>query len=310
MSFPSLRFKVSSRSLGLATLSLSILGGVACTTIQTAPQRGSSTVDLNTAMPVLSGHRSADAGVLISYEFTGRAEDDTADCRLRLINKDTGSSLFVPITANDHAAYVELEQGAYELGRMGCGVGRVWEMNDTYKDGFHVASGDTSYLGKVIFIFKDGNLDEVQKASRMDSAKAFNDAAALARDSGTTIVSAFTLEPITADMTNDPAARDLASVGANANDFAVHIDGIKEVQNMVDPLLTKLKNCDHQAASRDPLRFGHIDYTAVYESGQFANFKDRIDKNAFSQGFRECIAGSLSEFHVNQKDHVEIQVVY
>lgn len=290
----------SNRVSRLSTIFLSaaVVGSVvACGTIQTAPQRGAASVDAKSILPVPGGRGSnEDAGVVLAYEFRG-AKEGTA-CRLRLNNTATKKSYFLTLKADANAAYAGLPPGRYETGRLGCGLTKVWEISDLYKNGFQVDPGSASYIGKIALEFDKKDLNEVKKATRAEAANAFSVASNVVPN-GMNLVSGFTLAPLTADM---------ASEGATTQGFDVKGQGISGAA--LEGLLARLQTCDRDAASRDPLRFGRLDYTAKYKDGRFEDFKERRDANAFAEELKTCVAESLSGFRPLEKREVEIRVVY
>ncbi|MEK7357464.1 MAG: hypothetical protein AAB250_13515, partial [Bdellovibrionota bacterium] len=94
----------------LACFSLS-----ACAVVQTAPQRGTASMNTETILPVPAGRGSdSDAGVVVAYEFTGDGAVKDGSCRWRVINKDTKKSFFITLATNVSAAFAPLEPGTYE----------------------------------------------------------------------------------------------------------------------------------------------------------------------------------------------------
>lgn len=285
---------LKSTAFVLAAIALS-----SCTTIQTAPQRGTAAVNTEKFMPVPKTRgEGLDSGVVFAYQFQGTGVPADGACRMRIIKKDTGRSFIVTLQTSVNAAFAPLEPGIYEAGRLGCSVTRLYEMTDLYPQGFEVRAGQVGYLGKLIFKFDGKNLIEVNKAGRSESAASYETVSAIIPP-GAALVSAFTLAPLTNEM---------ASEGSNSNGFNVRAKGIQGPS--LDTLLSELQRCEKNVAKADPLRFGTLDYTATYKSGRFADFKERRDTNAFPEMLRDCVSETLSKFQPEAKSAVEIRVVY
>jgi hypothetical protein len=280
-----------------AALSLS-----SCETVRTAPQRGSDKIDTGSMLPVPSGRGSReDSGLVLAYEFVtpnGEKIDDDGMCRLRLVEMSTRKSYFMQIDRSKSASYVGLPSGHYETVRIGCGIMKTWDVGDIFKGGLQVQTGGASYAGKVSFVFKKGQLEVVERASRQQHANGFQ-AATAAVPQGLGIVSAYNLMPLTEEM---------ASEGANASGFDLQAQGIP-TGPVLNKLLSQLHHCDSEGA-KDPLRFGKLDYTASYKNGKFSDFTSRKDPNAFGDQFKSCVTETLSSFRPPQTGAVEIHVIY
>jgi hypothetical protein len=281
--------------LGLSTLMIA-----GCAIIKTSPSRGTASIDTKSVLPVPKAQfpEMGTGGILLAYEFEGMKE--STECRLRLMNKETGTNRFMKIKSDEMSAFLEIEPGRYDITRLGCGISSVWDLDGLYPQGFTVQGGRASYLGLLRFRFKDHELDEVKKVARSVSAGAFATAESLVPKDMTT-VSAFTLEPVSVDM---------ATAALGVTGFDVQATGVANASTALQPLLADLKACEAKTAKTDPLRIGHLEYTAEYKAGQFKDFKDRQDKNAFGATLKDCVAQSLSAFHPKESHDLEIRVTY
>ncbi len=296
--FPAISISPSSFTLtSFILVSAVTLGG--CAVVKTAPERGPATLNTETIMPVPKNRKgSQDSGVAFSYKFEGSTLPTDGTCRIRFVKKDSGKSFLLTLKSVETAAFLALDPGQYEAGRMGCGLTRVYEMSDLYPNGFRVEAGKASYLGKLLFKFTGKDLTEVNKASRSESALGFTEVSGIVPP-GTSIISAFTLIPITQEM-----AGGVESTGG----FSVRAKGVEGPT--LTGLLSDLQGCEKQVAKADPLRFGTLDYTAAYDAGRFSDFKERRDTNAFPEELRTCISQTLSAFKPASKKSVEIRVTY
>ncbi|HVK62666.1 MAG TPA: hypothetical protein VM432_14000 [Bdellovibrionales bacterium] len=280
-------------------MALSVIAAAGCATIETSPQRGTASVNTQTVLPVPGTRgQSETAGAAFAYQFVGSNLPADGQCRVRFIQKKSGKSFFVTIAAGQSAAFAPLEPGIYDVGRLGCGITRVYEMTDLYPEGFQVESNKASYLGKLIFKFDGKDLTEVNKAGRSASAAAFSEVSSVV-PVGTSIISAFTLAPITNEM---------ASEGSTTDGFSVRAKGMEGPS--LNTLLSDLQRCEKNVAKADPLRFGTLDYVAAYKAGRFSEFKERRDTNAFPEMLKDCVTETLSAFTPPAKAAVEIRVIY
>lgn len=295
-----MRFNSALVASVLSLASVALLS--ACDTVSTAPQRGSEKIETASVLPVPAGRGSReDSGIVVAYEFidaNGAKLSDDGVCRLRLMEMTSRRSYFLNIDRTKSAAYVALPPGRYETGRMGCGITKVWDLGDIFHGPLTVETGSASYAGKISFVFAKSQLQVVEKASRAQHVNGFA-AATTVVPSGLRIVSAYNLIPLTEEM---------ASEAGNASGFDVQAQGLSSGP-VLSGLLTTLRKCDGQG-SKDPLRFGRLDYTATYEKGRFVDFKNRRDANAFNDQFKACVSDTLSSFKPPVSGNVEIHVVY
>ena len=268
-----------------------------CAVVQTSPQRGTSSLDTKTILPVPASRGSdSSAGVLVAYGFQGDGAIKSGQCRWRVINQETKKSYFITLDAGQTSAFAPLEPGTYDTAKLGCGLTKVWDLEGTFAGGFKVQAGSASYLGKVTFMFEKGDLTEVKKGSRSESAEAFAQAADTV-PGGMPVVSAFTLAPVD---------RAVAADGAVTRGFDIKAKGIQGP--ILDELAEQLKGCGN--ADRDTLRMGSLDYTATYKGGKFVEFTNRKDSGSFSSELRQCVSDTMTGFLPPAKGPVEIRVGY
>lgn len=285
------------RGLKISSALLALLAS-ACTGLKTAPERGGD--DVGSLAPVAAATKTSGAsGILLGVHFNDPARSlGSSECRLRVENQTTKKDTFVDLKPGEPGVYEALVPGHYMVRRLGCGLGKVWNLEELFPSGFDVQPGRVSYLGEVRFDFKKGQLTTVRNSSRTESAEILPNllkrAPAGAQDR---LVSGFTDKAITQDM----------MTGAPREGFDVFALGVRDPDRILAPVLESLKTCGNQAAVRDPLRFGQLEYVAVYRQGQFVEIRDRIDKNAFSDTFRSCIEQALRDFQPNVPGEVRVR---
>jgi hypothetical protein len=273
-----------------------------CTTFKSASARGDEAFDTNTITPVAANLGvDANAGVVIAYEFTGLNPQGSARvCRMRVISRETKQSHFIDINSEKTASFAKLTPGRYDISRIGCGLGHVYDVDGLMTDGFKAEAGKASYIGKFILSYEGRSLSEVKKASREESANSLQ-AALTEVPEDMTLVSGFTLGTID---------RSMASDAGSPHGFGIHANGLKNSASELAPLVSKLKACESSDATTDSLRFGRLEYVADYKYGRFVDFKDRKDANSFSQSLKTCVSESLSSFQSREKTSFEISVIY
>jgi hypothetical protein len=275
-----------------------------CVTVRTAEPRGGDTIAGSSVMPVPSARLGKGPGAVLVVAEIKEVEklDPGFECRWRVINQETSKSYFITLNASSPQVFTQLDPGTYKTGRLGCGVSRVWDINDVFKDGFHVEHGAVSYLGKLFFEFKNGELETVRKATRVESARAFASAMNETPASVMPAISGFTGRKV------EPAMVD--SGEALRNGFDVYAKGFDDAGRQLESLVTHLKSCEQEESVRDHLRFGRLEYIALYKLGRFNEMKSRRETNAFSDKLRSCVERGMMAFHPTGKDDLEVRVRY
>jgi hypothetical protein len=304
-----LNFKATSPARKLAYITANflvltmIVALAGCQTVRMDPDRGKEPIETKNIVPVPSSRAQQGAGaVLMVVEFHGLdlgAED--AICRWRMVNTENGKNFFVNMKADQTNVFAQLDPGTYKTNRLGCGVSRVWDIEDAFKEGFRVEPGLVSYVGKVIFEFQKGELQLVRKTSRRESAEAFGPAMDSTAAAGLPAISGFTGKPLD---------RQMVDIADTKDGFDVVAKGVDNPQKTLQPLLSHLSTCAKEETSADPIRFGRLDYTAVYKEGRFSEMKDRQEKNAFSDRLRSCVERGIMAFHPTRKNDIEVRVRY
>jgi hypothetical protein len=328
-----------------------------CAAIRTAASRGSAPTSANATngvseyahvMPIAKEQpRDVTGQVLLAYQMIGASPD--TQCRLRIVGEASVDASVSPLTsrgdlssqaaasnekevflefsATQTAASVELPSGHYHFQRMGCGIARVWEMDDLYSRDFVVESDRTSYLGQLIFKFENDDLVEVIKAGRFASARALTELgsrAVASQNLNQKMIAAFTHEPLTFEIANDVvnelSQRQSPQPGVASFGFVVHASGIdaagtsSHVETDLAPLLARLRRCDAENGKNDPLKLGVFSTVGVYQNGSFQDFKTTVESgrapsSALAPEFRSCVNDSLVHFQPN-RDIREISVQY
>lgn len=275
--------------------------GTGCTTIRTAEVRGNESYQTKHFLPIPASRAQEGSGlVLLTFDLKGLSADRS--CRWRMINKETGKSYFITVKTDDTHALAQLEPGEYEAGRFGCGIARVWNLNETFPGGIRVEGGRLSYLGKLVFEFSGAELESIRHVSRYESASGFVRAIEAEGLTNWPAISAFTGKTIDRSMIASGEARD---------GFDIFAKGVSNPSTILAPLISDLKGCVQKEGSTDPLRFGHLEYTAIYREGRFAEMKDRLEANGFSDRLRSCVERGIMAFHIDEKSReVEVRVRY
>jgi hypothetical protein len=268
---------------------------LSCSTMRTAPERGSEKIESMMPVPksahVASSQQGGATGVLLTSVNVNKVNDG-GECRLRLENTSTRKSYFVSLHS-DQAVYADVEAGHYQLRRIGCGFSKVWDLSNLLPEGFQIAGGTVGFLGKIIFVFelneKSGKseLSQVKFASRIENARALDLALEkVPEDQKNSLVSAYTGRPISIAMRNNETQ----------NGFDVLGQGLRSGTAPLQPLLESLKSCATIANKTDPLQLGTLKVVAKYSSRHFVAIEEASGENALSETFVSCVRKSHERF--------------
>lgn len=296
--------KISPLPLALFCGAAAAIGSLGCVTVRTAESRGGEQVKTEHVLPVPSSRLGKGPGaILIVAElkaFEGGEQD--FECRWRMIHQETNKSYFLTLKAGKSEVFSQMEPGTYKTGRLGCGVAKVWGIDDVFKEGFRVEDGSVSYLGKLTFEFKNTELETIRKSSRTESARAFAAAVNATPAIAMPVISGFTGRRI------EPAM--VEGGEALREGFDVYAKGVTDFKTQLDPLVSALQVCAKDDSTRDPLRFGRLEYIAVYKDGRFNEMKSRRETNGFSDRLRSCVERGMMAFHPGAKSELEVRVRY
>lgn len=295
------QIKMPTRTLSLSLLSLPLFLTMVtgCKGLELAPKREPQ--DARTFVPVAPAAPSASgSGVLLGYEFIGGKDIvGPGGCRLRVENLNTKKDQFLTLKADALGVFAPLDPGLYTTRRIGCGVSRVWNIDDLFAEGFRVEPGKVSYIGKVYFMFSQGEMNSVRKGTRLESAESLSATLGLLSKGGReALISGFTGRPLTREMIE----------GERREGFDVFAQGTARAQDLLEPLLARLKRCGTEAAQQDPLRFGQLEIVASYRQGKFVDFPSRRETDALSADFKSCIDASLREFQPSAGSDLQVRV--
>ena len=279
-----------------------VIVAAGCQSITPGTPRGQEPLETKTVMPVARERSTAgNGGLLMVTDFRGDDAPRGGTCRWRMINKDSGQSYFVNITAGNTATYTSLPPGTYLTGRLGCGISKVWDLDKIFASGISVEADHVSYVGKLTFVFQGSQLKEIKKGSRSESASVLGTALNVVPAGSGQIVSGFTLRSITPAMYQG---------GGVSEGFDIQAAGLKNAAAALEPVARNLKTCANSESAADPLRIGRLEYVVLYKQGRFNEMKSRTDDNAFSDRMRACVEQSLMKYQSPDRGEFEVRVKY
>lgn len=240
------------------------------------------------------------AGLLLAVTMTGDLTTvPPGGCRLKLENVRTNKTVYVPLRKDSEVVFKELEPGRYFGTRLSCATTKIWNLENLFGLGFDIQPGKASYVGKVVFEFKNGDLAVFRHAPRLESQKVLNTAqAAVPAELRDSLISGFTQKPIGAAVmeSEGPESFDVYAKGTDSPDVALA------------DLLGRLRHCATLDAKEDPLRLGHFTYVAKYKGKAFSAMKESRGAHVLSDHFVACVENSLRAFQPPTAGELEARV--
>lgn len=292
-------------SLGVLLASLSLM---ACAGLKTA-QRGESSgkvtsepISESTSSPTesavtstpanfpsftLSSEETRRTGMVFAWTFTGstRLVGDSG-CRLRLRQRETGREKLLQLKADVPVSVQALEPGTWDAQRLGCGVTRLWEIQDLFRDGIVVKANSVSVVGWFVFDFDERTLRGVREAGREENTRLAASIAAQWPSGTSKLISGFSGKELPKEIeSRDEIVR-------------VKAIGLKQNQAILEPLLARLQACASGGIRQDPLRAGRLRIEAQYRGGAFVGAKSASSPHALRDDLVACFLGAHENFQV------------
>ncbi len=235
----------------------------------------------------LSADETRRTGMVFAWTFTGstRLVGDSG-CRLRLRQRESGREKLLQLRADVPVSVQSLEPGTWDAMRLGCGVTRLWEIKDLFRDGIVVKANSVSVVGWFVFDFDERTLRGVREAGREENTRL---AAAIASQWSTAtskLISGFSGKELPKELeSRDEIVR-------------VKAIGLKQNQAILEPLLARLQACASGGIRQDPLRAGRLRIEAQYRSGAFVGAKSGSSAHALRDDLVTCFLGAHENFQV------------
>jgi hypothetical protein len=254
------------------------------------------------ARPVKAVADKSPTAILMNYEFAGDPTlVRTGGCSLKLSNVTENKQYTLNLKKDEKTVFAELPPGRYFGHRLTCTLTKLYDLESLFGLGFVIEPDHVSYVGKVIFEFTKDDLKLYKYAPRTDSHTSLKQTLDhISPVVQTNLISGFTGKPITPEMIRNESLEN----------FRVVAKGTNEAERVLSDLVTRLNNCNTSAIKQDPLRIGHLEYIAVYKSGQFVRMQSQVESSALSDNFKLCIDNSLRSFAPPIKSDLEVKTVF
>jgi hypothetical protein len=225
--------------------------------------------------------------MLFAWTFTGstRLVGDSG-CRLRLRQRETGREKLLQLKADVPVSVQVLDPGTWDAQRLGCGVTRLWEIQDLFRDGIVVKANSVSVVGWFVFDFDERTLRGVREAGREENTRLAASIAAQWPSGTSKLISGFSGKELPKEIeSRDEIVR-------------VKAIGLKQNQAILEPLLARLQACASGGIRQDPLRAGRLRIEAQYRGGVFVGAKSATSPHALRDELVACFLGAHENFQV------------
>jgi hypothetical protein len=227
---------------------------------------------------------TAKTGVVFAWTIAGsnRLVSDSG-CRLRVRHRESGDTVLLKIDAKTPVSIQSLKPGTWDAKRLGCGLTRIWDLEGLFRDGFVVKANSISIIGWFVFEFDERTLITVREGGRQENTNL-----AMQLRSGwngsSTLISGFSGKPV--PMKLEP------------RDEIVRVKavGLKNSDEVLQPLLARFQSCASQGMKVDPLRAGTLKMEATYKAGSFIGARTLSKDTALRDDLILCVQQAHEAF--------------
>ena len=235
----------------------------------------------------LSAQETRGTGIVFAWTQTGstRMVGDSG-CRLRLRHRESGREKLLQLRAEVPVGVQSIEPGTWDAVRLGCGVTRLWEIKDLFRDGIVVKANSVSVVGWFVFDFDDRTLRGVREAGREENTRLAAAVSAQWPTGASKLISGFSGKELPKELeSRDEIVR-------------VKAIGLKQNQAILEPLLARLQACASGGIRQDPLRAGRLRIEAQYRGGTFVGAKSGSSPHALRDDLVTCFLGAHENFQI------------
>jgi hypothetical protein len=237
-------------------------------------------------------------GVVFAWSIAGSSRlVSESGCRLRVRHRESGDTALLKLDAKTPVSIQDLKPGTWDAKRLGCGLTRVWDLEGLFRDGFVVKNESISVIGWFVFEFDDHTLLRVREGGRQENT---NLAMQLRGgwSGASTLISGFSGKAIPAKLeSRDEVVR-------------VKATGLKNSDQLLQPLLARFQSCASQGMKVDPLRAGTLKIEATYKAGVFTGARTLSQENALRDDLLQCIRDAHEKFELAGAGDFTLETTY
>lgn len=232
-------------------------------------------------------------------------------CRLRLRERTSGIEKVLSL--NEPLTIEPLNPGVWDVKRLGCGIGKVWELEGLFQSGLLIQKGEISVAGWMVLELNPSQALVVREAGREFNTEL---ALRLKAEHGQSplisvpLVSAFTKKALPKGMT---ARDEVVRIQAKSIHLKTATAKAPEQAELAD-LLRMTQECATEGLRKDPLRAGQIELESEYRSGVSVGVKpiraEGGDTHAMRDELELCFIRALSDFKSPNGGDFQLKLIY
>lgn len=237
-------------------------------------------------------------GVIFAWTIAGSSRlVSEAGCRLRVRHRESGDTVLLKIDTKNPVSVQELKPGTWDAKRLGCGLTRVWDLEGLFRDGFVVKNESISVIGWFVFQFDDRTLVTVREGGRKENTSLAGQLRG-GWSGNSTLISGFSGKTIPMKL--------------EARDEVVRVKavGLKNSDQVLQPLLARFQTCASQGMKVDPLRAGTLKMEATYKAGAFTGARTVSQDIALRDDLLQCIRSAHETFSLPGAGDFTLETTY
>ncbi len=245
-----------------------------------------------------STDETSKTGVVFAWTIAGSTRlISESGCRLRVRHRESGDTVLLKIDARTPVSVQGLKPGTWDAKRLGCGLTRIWDLEGLFRDGFTVKNDSISVIGWFVFQFDDRTLVTVREGGRAENTTLTQQLRA-GWSGASTLISGFSGKTIPLKLeSRDEIVR-------------VKATGLKNSDQLLQPLLVKFQSCASQGMKVDPLRAGTLRMEASYKAGIFTGLKTLSQDVALRDDLLQCIREAHEKFSLPGQTDFTLETTY
>lgn len=237
-------------------------------------------------------------GVVFAWSLVGSKKlVSDSGCRLRLRHRQSGDTVLLKIDPKVPVSIQSLKPGTWDAKRLGCGMTRIWDLQGLFRDGFIVKADSVSVVGWFVFEFNDRTLVTVREGGRQENSVLANQIR-IGWSGTSSLISGFSGKLLPAQI--------------EARDEVVRVKStnLKDSDELLRPLLSRLQSCVSAGMKTDPLRAGTLKIEANYKAGKFVGARTASAENALRDDLIQCLTLAHETFTISAGGDFKLDTTY
>lgn len=242
-------------------------------------------------------------GVVFAWTLTGSSRMVSEQgCRLRVRHRESGDTVLLKLDGRVPVSIQQLKPGTWDAKRLGCGLTRIWDLEDLFRDGFVVKQDSISVIGWFVFAFDERTLVTVREGGREENTRLAQQLVG----SGPKAWPAGAMK-----LVSGFSGKDLPSkIDLRDEIVRVKASGLADSDRLLHPLLAQFQSCASAGMKVDPLRAGTLRLEVMYKGGKYDSVRTASAEHAMRDDFVACLVKAHEGYSVSGVGDFTLETTY